>query len=88
MGGSAVDGVFDISLPHPHRGFLASYRTSHKTEGSQYSHNIKICQVKIHNSTQIEILIMAMIMLVGHGVVMLLLLVVVMVVIVVVVALV
>lgn len=88
MGGSAVDGVFDISLPHPHRGFLASYRTSHKTEGSQYSHNIKICQVKIHNSTQIEILIMTMIMLVGHGVVMLLLVVVVMVVIVVVVALV
>ena len=88
MGGSAVDGVFDISLPHPHRGFLASYRTSHKTEGSQYSHNIKICQVKIHNSTQIEILIMTMIMLVGRGVVMLLLVVVVMVVIVVVVALV
>ena len=88
MGGSAVDGVFDISLPHPHRGFLASYRTSHKTEGSQYSHNIKICQVKIHNSTQIEILIMTMIMLVGHGVVMLLLVVVVMVVIVVVVSLV
>ena len=87
MGGSAVDGVFDISLPHPHRGFLASYRTSHKTEGSQYSHNIKICQVKIHNSTQIEILIMTMIMLVGRGVVMLLLVVVVMVVIVVVVAL-
>ena len=83
-----MDGVFDISLPHPHRGFLASYRTSHKTEGSQYSHNIKICQVKIHNSTQIEILIMTMIMLVGHGVVMLLLVVVVMVVIVVVVALV
>ena len=88
MGGSAVDGVFDISLPHPHTGFLASYRTSHKTEGSQYSHNIKICQVKIHNSTQIEILIMTMIMLVGRGVVMLLLVVVVMVVIVVVVALV
>ena len=88
MGGSAVDGVFDISLPHPHRGFLASYRTSHKTEGSQYSHNIKICQVKIHNSTQIEILIMTMIMLVGRGVVMLLLVVVVMVVIVVVVSLV
>ena len=83
-----MDGVFDISLPHPHRGFLASYRTSHKTEGSQYSHNIKICQVKIHNSTQIEILIMTMIMLVVHGVVMLLLVVVVMVVIVVVVALV
>ena len=83
-----MDGVFDISLPHPQRGFLASYRTSHKTEGSQYSHNIKICQVKIHNSTQIEILIMTMIMLVGHGVVMLLLVVVVMVVIVVVVALV
>ena len=83
-----MDGVFDISLPHPHRGFLASYRTSHKTEGSQYSHNIKICQVKIHNSTQIEILIMTMIMLVGRGVVMLLLVVVVMVVIVVVVALV
>ena len=83
-----MDGVFDISLPHPHRGFLASYRTSHKTEGSQYSHNIKICQVKIHNSTQIEILIMTMIMLVGHGVVMLLLVVVVMVVIVVVVSLV
>ena len=82
-----MDGVFDISLPHPHRGFLASYRTSHKTEGSQYSHNIKICQVKIHNSTQIEILIMTMIMLVGRGVVMLLLVVVVMVVIVVVVAL-
>ena len=88
MGGSAVDGVFDISLPHPHRGFLASYRTSHKTEGSQYSHNIKICQVKIHNSTQIEILSMAIIMLVGDGVVMLLLVVVVMVVMVVVVALV
>ena len=83
-----MDGVFDISLPHPHRGFLASYRTSHKTEGSQYSHNIKICQVKIHNSTQIEILIMTMIMLVGRGVVMLLLVVVVMVVIVVVVSLV